>query len=367
MSPGIRDPKLNTAECVIQGHEPNISDPGVSPYVKPILWCSFFSVLLLGPIIAFIALDLLKPHRENCICCANSDDHGDGLQFQCKYCCCDKRFLCYNRERPLICSANILCHLFLLCELIIVVILYSLTLLEFNNVPLEIYIPVFSFIFEGIVICSVQCFFMSECCHFCNDAKDISFYRRCIFIACTNLILYHLCWVVVGIMINPAWGLIIFVIVGVVGVASLYSLEQICLDISEGSPLPTCLTFPAIFIGLCLFAVMAVLAGQSFSGRETADDVMKTALLYVVGVISAIFKFCHQNNPNPNQNNSNSNQSESNLTTQGNQGTTSGLKQGDPSSSRSSPKKLRNAIKLEDMGASNETEERKKPLLTSEE
>ena len=59
VSPGIRDPELNTAECVIQGHKPNIDAPGVSPYIKPILFCSFFSVMLLGPIIAFIAFDLI--------------------------------------------------------------------------------------------------------------------------------------------------------------------------------------------------------------------------------------------------------------------------------------------------------------------
>jgi len=41
------------------------------------------------------------------------------------------------------------------------------------------------------------------------------------------------------------------------------------------------------FCGVCLLVVSAVLAGQSFYGRETADDVMKTVLLYVIsGLIS---------------------------------------------------------------------------------
>jgi len=43
------------------------------------------------------------------------------------------------------------------------------------------------------------------------------------------------------------------------------------------------------FCGVCSLVVLAVLAGQSFYGRETADDVMKTVLLYVIsGLISWI-------------------------------------------------------------------------------
>lgn len=348
MSPGIRDPSLNTAECVIrtEGHRPNIDAPGVSPYIKPILWCLFVSVMLLGPIITISTFALLElPDEENSECCAKELPANDKSKFKFKYCCCN-RHAAY-RERPLICSADLLCHLLLLIELIIVLYLCFSNTLEFKNVPHEICIPVVCIILEGIVLCVVQHCKCSKC-DFCEEEKKISLYRKCIFITCINLLSYHLCWVIVGIMLNPAWGLTVLFVVFLVGVGLLFSIEQICDAISKDNFQP-CLTIPAIFIGLCLVAGMTVLVGKSFSGRETADDVMKTALLYVVGVISAIFKFCHQNNPNPNQNNSNSNQSEPNLTTQGNQGTTSGLNQG---------------VELEDMSAaSSETEERGKPLL----
>ena len=43
------------------------------------------------------------------------------------------------------------------------------------------------------------------------------------------------------------------------------------------------------FCGVCSLVVSAVLTGQSFYGREIADDVMKTVLLYVIsGLISWI-------------------------------------------------------------------------------
>ena len=363
-SPGIRDPDLNTAECIIQGHKPNIDAPGVSPYIKPILWCSFFSAMLLGPIIAFTVFDLLKNRRgeENCVCCAKNLP-GDGSKFKFKYCCCNKRAACYNREGPLICSANLLCHFLLLIELIIVLIICFSNILEFKNVPHQIYIQVLCIFLEGIVLCVVQ---LCSKCDFCDEAKEISFYRKCIFITCMNLLSYHLCWLIVGIMLNPAWGLTVLFIVCIVGVALFVSIEQICDGISEGNCIQPCLTIPAIFISLCLVAVMAVLAGQSFSGREAADDVMKTALLYVLGVIWWMLKkgqestSSHQNNPNLNQNNSNSNQNVPKLT-QGNQGTTSDLNQGDPSSSRSSSKS--NAMQLKDMSASIEMKEGKEHLL----
>lgn len=148
-------------------------------------------------------------------------------------------------------------------------------------------------------------------------------------------------------MLNPAWGLTVLFIVCFFGVALFFSVQQICVEMSKGNFLQPCLTITAIFLSLCLVAVITVLAGQSFNGRETANDVMKTALLYVVGGISWMFKkdrstSSHQNNPNPNQNN------------QGNLD----LDEGDPSSSGSS-----NAIQLKAMGASSDVkEEEESPL-----
>ena len=299
MNPESRDPRLNTAECVIQGHKPNIDAPGVSPYIKPILWCSFLSVMLLGPIIAFMAFYLLK----------DLDSKGEN----------ERSKVDYNGKGPLNRSADLLCHFLLLIELIIVLSICFSNILEFKNIPLEIYIPVACIILEGIILCVVQ---LCSKCNFCAKANEVSFYRRCIFITCINVLSYHLCWLIVGIMLNPAWGLTVLFIVCFVGVASIFSLQQI-FD-AKSDFIQPCLTLAAIFVSLCLVVVMTVLAGLSFSGRETADDVMKAALLYVVGVILWLFK--ESPSTSSQQINSNSNQNESDLT-QGNQGTTPDLTQ----------------------------------------
>lgn len=251
VSPGIRNPELNTAECVTQGHEPNIDDPGVSRYIKPILWCSFFSGLLLGPIIAFLVLGVL------------GNENGEG---------------------PLIKSATSLFVFFLLMDFCVILYL----IIDFHsNIPREIYIAVVCIILEGIALYPIQ-YCCSKCC-ICNEPKK--FFRHfCISITCINLLSYHFCWLIVGIMINPAWGLTVLFIVSFVVVASLFSLGQICDPEYDTSPIYRSLMFSAALFGLCLLGTLAVLAGQSFYGRETATDVIKTVLLYVVGVMFWIFK-----------------------------------------------------------------------------
>ena len=92
-------------------------------------------------------------------------------------------------------------------------------------------------------------------------------------------------------MLNPPWGLTVLFIVCLAVVASFFSLQQICAAISEQDNLmQPCLAVPAIFISVCLVAVITVLAGQSFSGREIANDVMKTLFLYAVAGILWMLK-----------------------------------------------------------------------------
>ena len=278
MSPELRNPKLNTAECVIQGHEPNIDAAGMSPYTRPILWCSFFSVLLLGPIIAFLVLNFLgnEPGQEEYVRCAKISKEERKKE---KYLICNRKLITYRRENAKIFSAKFLCNFLLPTEIVaICVVIFCLA----NSVPKDIYvIPVI--VVEGFVICIVQC---CAKCDFCKEAKKISIYRRSSFIACSNLILYHFCWLIIGIMINPPWGLTVLLIVCFVGFAAFYSVDAI-RDAED--TIHRCLIFPAAFIGLCLTVALTVLAGQSFYGRETADDVIKTVLLFAVGKISWMY------------------------------------------------------------------------------
>ena len=279
MSPSIRDPRLNSAECVTKGHKPDIEATGRSAYrIRAILWSSFISVLILGPLLAFYALHFVKVKTENC-----------------ENCVCCKR-----EEKPLILSANYLCSFLLLLEIILVI--YVVACLAVYE-----YFVLVGIILEGIAICMIQCAIckMQPCikCHdFCNEGQESSIYRRSVFVASTNVALYHLFWLIIGIMVNPTWGVTVLLVVCVVIVALFYAVFMI-------SDVDRCCSklfirrfsiFAPGFLGLCLAAAVPVLAGQSFYGRETADDILKTALLYVINFLALwMFRNAPSTTPNP--------------------------------------------------------------------
>ena len=308
VSPSIRDPRLNSAECITEDHKPDIMATGRSAHIIAILCCSFVSVLILGPLLAFFALDYLNIIAKNCdnycICCereepaneqpgdqsANEQPREESANKQpgCSHCC--KRLCCFKKEKPMILSVNYVCHLLLTVEFVLIIsVALSLSFYKFFSL--------FGVILEGLVICGIQLTIcMMPCCtkykdkRYSEDTEDTQnnlIYRRVVFVASANVALYHLFWLIIGIMINPTWGLTVLLVVCFVIVALFYVVFMICdVDKCCSSLFIRRLSiFPAGFLGLCLAAVVPVLAGQSFYGRETADDILKTALLYVINFL----------------------------------------------------------------------------------
>lgn len=87
INPSIRDARLNSAECVIEGHKPDIEATGRSRHIKAILWLSFVSVLFLGPILAFYVLVTLEHNSPEgyCVWCKKPDSmtHEDLTSARC--------------------------------------------------------------------------------------------------------------------------------------------------------------------------------------------------------------------------------------------------------------------------------------------
>ena len=290
ISPGIQNPSLNTAECVIKGHQPDVDATGVSSYIRAILYCSLFSVLLIGPMLGFYSLVFLEydpEKKDEFRCCKKRQP--DGAEEQdptvlCKYdCCCNNRgFEWYRKEDPFMRPAKYICHLLLMTDFTII----SLIIIVDKDVLCdhrEIFSHIVLIICEGVAICLVQCW-PKLCCVFCNDSKEMSFYRRLVFITSGNIIAYHLCWLIVGIMVNPTWGLTVLAVACFVTVALFCTIYLICSGESQNSFWVSL----AGFLGLCLVVSLTVLAGQSFYGKETAGEILKTALLYVVGGLTGL-------------------------------------------------------------------------------
>ena len=289
ISPGIQDPRLNTAECVIQGHQPNIDATGVNSYIRAILYCSLVSVILIGPILGFLSLNVLenystkkgKCRKYNVKCCAKRQRDGALEQEPTNILC----VACYKGEDPFVRAAEYTCFLLLLTDILITLIVVRDVL--FNHT--EIYIPILliTCICEGVVIGLVQCCAVL-CCYFCEDSKETSLFRRFVVMTSANIIVYHLIWLIVGIMVNPTWGLTVLAVACFVIVALFCTIYVICNASKESFCHSFCVSIPS-FVGLCLVVSLTVLAGQSFYGRETTGEILKTALFYVVGGLTWLF------------------------------------------------------------------------------
>ena len=292
ISPGIQDPTLNTAECVIQGHQPSIDATGVSYYIRAILYCSLFSVLLIGPMLGFLSLDFFgnDPTKKDKFkrCAKRQQDRAPKqgpTNILCKYdccCCCNERFFeCYKIEDPFMRPAKYICHLLVMTEISVIIVI-SDALWDHR----EIFIPIVLIICEGVAVCLVQCF-PKLCCVFCEDSRKTSFYRRAVFLTSANIITHHVIWLIVGIMVNPTWGLTVLAVACFVIVALFCTIHLICSASQKSFCRSFCVSI-ASFLGLSLVVSLTVLAGQSFYGKETTGEILKTALFYVVGGLTGL-------------------------------------------------------------------------------
>ena len=115
-----------------------------------------------------------------------------------------------------------------------------------------------------------------------NEVK-VKWYAMLCFATCANLTVYHFCWLLIGIMLNPTWGLAVLLVVCLVIGVSTYTVFTYKSSDSDNG----CQTFfscLAAFLAICFLIVVVILAGQSYHGRQTADEVLKDGVLYIISV-----------------------------------------------------------------------------------
>lgn len=291
VNPSLRDPRLNSAECVTEEHIPNIEATGRGPYLRAVLWCSFLCVMMLSPLSILFALGYLEKHSsvgEDCVLCSIDENA------KCSICC--KFEFCNKGEKPLIRSAAVLCVVVLLMEVVLcAAVLGCNENSTKGNLP-----PDFCVIIAFIMLeCCIE-FISLECCKSLEDWRISSFCGRALLIISTKLVLCHLCWVAIGIMINPTWGLSILLIISFSFVMLSYFIYEMCSvkQCISYTFLRDFVSCTAAFFGICFAVVPPTLAGKSFYGRETADDILKTALLYAIGTVSWLYFKSLKSTPN---------------------------------------------------------------------
>lgn len=235
MSPGIRDPQLNSAECVTEGHEQHILATGQNDRMIIILCFSCLISVLSGPLLV--------------------------------------SFVIHYQERS---SPEIKKTIHVLCGcLLVIFILLSINCIVYFSkskdkflTSVDILIPV-----VGLVVGCCEC----RCCP--NDVK----WYAIPYAVCANLTVYHFCWLLIGIMLNPIWGLAVLLIVClVIGVFTYMVFAFVSSDNDHRcQSFFSCL---AAFLAICFLIVVVILAGQSYHGRQTADEFVKDGVLFLISV-----------------------------------------------------------------------------------
>ncbi|XP_022806772.1 uncharacterized protein LOC111343846 isoform X1 [Stylophora pistillata] len=281
VNPSLRDARMNSAQCVTEGHFVDMEATGRSHYLRALLWCSIISDMLLSPVIFYFIwayLEVSARDERSCKLCSEDAT-----------CCCFKFGFC--EEKPLIRSVTFVSYFLLVIETlsIFAVVLTSSVYSIKGNIPADFYA-----IFAVIALESFALLF--HCCVPFKNLKPrstfcFSFCRRSSVMMTINLVLYHFYWVTIGIMINPIWGLSILLITALFIVALFVAIYNICnVDHCKSTLfLQRLCICSAGFLGLCFAVAGPALAGRSFYGGQTADDFLKTTLLSVIGLASWLY------------------------------------------------------------------------------
>ena len=273
-NPTIRNPSLNTAECVIQGHQPDFAT-GRSDYVRAMLWLSMFFVIFSGPLLAKNIRDIEDLSLRN----SNSEK---------------------KNKFEAVCFSFYFLSLF---SSLLIVVAFALSIMYWKHGG--------TFHFTVIIIII---FVLSSLESFCvigwfehGDSKLLFLLK----VYGGHAISYIFCWIIIGIRINPTWGLTIALLVfsffASVTYAKYVYLEEFPNDnfhstgcctttnssstgiaSSNGSnsnknPTQAKVICVAYCLVVLLLFLVVIFAGHSSSGKEMAvDEVLKATSLYFI-------------------------------------------------------------------------------------
>ena len=268
----MRDPQLNSAECITEGHQPNISSVTEHSWrIIVILVLSFLFSIVSGPLLAFITTkkrDELRNEGDR-----KSKAKKNSIDFLCGF----------------------LLVIFVAIYIAKVAIVYGYSSGE-KIVPINMYAVFVAIqpiiVFVGIIVSCMTLY----CCGEDQERQqqqghpmqDIVKKKSFFFIICANLATYHFCWLLVGIMLNPIWGLVVLLVLCLFIGVSTFAFYTYIYSVPQGKNLKKkCLLFSSCFAGflaICVLIVIVILAGQSYNGRQTADEALKEAVMYLISI-----------------------------------------------------------------------------------
>ena len=278
MSPGIRDPKLNTAKCITEGHEPSMDAAGL--YLRIcVLWLSLGFVFVSSPLLSRCLVGMkneVKPRKKHSLL------HEGEMAA--------KKSLEEGKKENILKALCILCYVLSVLGGILLILALVFSIHHWKNLKESFDIPLILIL---IILYSFSLPYILKCfdsdLSICVCGENYFFFP--IVVTSTIVISYHFCWLMLGIMLNPTWGLTVALLASVILAAFMYAVylylhtltEKEKEDTSHNKLWQPRLFFGAGFLAVLFLVVIIVFAGQSYSSNETADEVLKTSLLYFIG------------------------------------------------------------------------------------
>ena len=246
MLPAIRDPSLNTAECVIKGHDPDFEARGRSSYIRAVLWLSLIFVIVSGPSLAKYVRDLEELGKFNNYKKKNT-----------------VKAVCFSFY-----LLSIPGSLLIIVALLLSIVYRGTDILAILALIIVVSLGEFTYILHKM----------------CDNKVEGALCFLKIFGG--HAISYIFCWIVTGIRINPTWGLTIALLVISVFAAVTYA-KYLYLEEFPVAENPDRRVAQAFLIGCCLAVLIlfliVIFAGHSSSEKEMdVDEVLKTTSLYFI-------------------------------------------------------------------------------------
>ena len=255
-SPGIRNPELNNAECVIEGHGTDIQATGRSLEIRIMIWGSFCSTCTaFGPLYSMVVGYMTYLLKKS------------------------------NPEYEAMLYLSVLVGV---SGSIIGLILLSFVIYFFVRDGPLFYLDILIFLI------TVLCFITP----LSKRVRDIwnnfrssdpgqmnsgfMWFQKLLAPLSVIYTCFFSCWMLIGIMLNPIWGLTIALVVCLVISSFSYIVGGYVVvrhvQVDENIHQSLRRNWVLSFLALIFLTIVVIFSGQSFNGRGTADEITKTIL-----------------------------------------------------------------------------------------
>ena len=290
---------MNTAECVIEGHGIDVKATGRSVYIRTIQWCSLlFTLAVFGILVSFAeycriegSSDTKGLYKSEIYIIGEENANTTGLDWQ--------KIRIKNTAKAIY-YLIVLLSTFGICQRFVLIIILILFYMEEGFFYMEI-LPILAslwlipIVYASITLILLPHGFLRK--RFPNlpinilppvficSGKLLSVAIAFTFSASASL---SFCWMLIGMMLSPTWGLAVTLIICFILASFTYAVyEHLTLD--------SCIHYELIPDKLhalspgklnfltCLILIPAVIfASPWFNGRENADETLKTILMTVL-------------------------------------------------------------------------------------